>query len=260
MIPKIVPPLAGLTILVTRPAAQCAVLCAEIERQGGSAIAFPAVEIVPVAVQTTVTAGDYDLVVFVSVNAVEHGARQVTKSARTRIAAIGRATAAALAAAELAADIVPEAGFTSEALLAHPQLQLTSGARVLIVRGEGGRELLRDTFAEHGMAVETREVYRRVRPNVAAAKVAEVEARWSDEAGIDVVTATSIETLQNLQAMLTERGRQLLSGTALLVPSRRIVEAAVSAGLRGEAIVAAGADDASMIGALAQWRMRARAG
>jgi hypothetical protein len=38
------------------------------------------------------------------------------------------------------------------------------------------------------------------------------------------------------------------------------VEAAVSAGLRGEAIVAAGADDASMIGALARWRMRARAG
>jgi len=219
----------------------------------------PGVEIEPVAVQATVAAADYDLVVFVSVNAVEHGAQQVIKSARTRIAAIGRATAAALAAAELAADIVPEAGFNIEALLAHPELQLTSGARVLIVRGEGGRELLRDTFAEHGMVVETREVYRRVRPNVDAAKVAEVEARWSDE-GIDVVTATSIETLQNLQALLTEHGRQLLSGTALLVPSRRIVAAAVSAGLRGEAIVAAGADDASMIGALAQWRMRARAG
>ena len=260
MIPKVVPPLTGLTVLVTRPAAQCAMLCAEIEGQGGSAIAFPAVEIEPVAVQAAaVAAADYDLVVFVSVNAVEHGAQQVIKSARTRIAAIGRATAAALAAAELAADIVPEAGFNSEALLAHPELQLTSGARVLIVRGEGGRELLRDTFAEHGMVVETREVYRRVRPNVDAAKVAEVEARWSDE-GIDVVTATSIETLQNLQALLTEQGRQLLSSTALLVPSRRIVAAAVSAGLRGDAIVAAGADDASMIGALAQWRMRARAG
>jgi len=259
VIPKVVPPLTDLTVLVTRPAAQCTVLCEEIERQGGSAIAFPAIEIEPVAVQTAVAAIDYDLVVFVSVNAVEHGARQVTKSMRTRIAAIGRATAAALAAAELAADIVPDAGFTSEALLAHPQLQLASGARVLIVRGEGGRELLRDTFMEHGMSVETREVYRRVRPNVDAAKVAEVEARWSDE-GIDVVTATSIETLQNLQALLTERGRQLLSSTALLVPSRRIVAAAVSAGLRGDAIVAAGADDASMIGALAQWRMRARAG
>jgi len=259
VIPKVVPPLTDLTVLVTRPAAQGAVLCEEIVRQGGNAIAFPAVEIEPLAVQTIVEFADYDLVVFVSVNAVEHGARQVTKGARTRIAAIGRATAAALAAAELTADIVPEAGFTSEALLAHPQLQPTGGGRVLIVRGEGGRELLRETFEAQGMSVDTREVYRRVRPNVDAAKVAEVEARWADE-GIDIVTATSIETLQNLQTMLTERGRQLLSSSPLLVPSRRIAAAAVSAGLRGEAIVAAGADDASMIGALAQWRMRARAG
>jgi uroporphyrinogen-III synthase len=259
VIPKVVPPLTGLTVLVTRPAAQCAVLCGEIERHGGSAIAFPAIDIEPIAAQATVASAGYDLIVFVSVNAVEHGARQIIRSGRTRIAAIGRATAAALAAAELAADIVPEAGFTSEALLAHPQLQLTGGARVLIVRGEGGRELLKETFVAHGMAVETREVYRRVRPNVDAGRVAELEARWSDE-GIDVVTATSIETLQNLQALLTERGRLLLSSTTLLVPSRRIVEAAVGAGLRGEAIVAAGADDASMIGAMAQWRMRARSG
>jgi uroporphyrinogen-III synthase len=257
VIPKIVPPLTDLTVLVTRPAVQCAVLCAEIERHGGNAIAFPAVEIEPVALQATVASVDYDLVVFLSVNAVEHGARQIARSGHTRIAAIGRATAAALAAAELAADIVPDAGFTSEALLAHPQLQLTSGARVLIVRGEGGRELLKETFVAHGMAVETREVYRRVRPNVDAGRVAEVEARWSDQ-GIDVVTATSIETLQNLQALLTERGRLLLSSATLLVPSRRIVEAAVSAGLRGDTIVAAGADDASMIGAMARWRMRAR--
>ena len=152
VIPKVLPPLTDLTVLVTRPAAQCAVLCEEIVRQGGNAIAFPAVAIEPLAVQATVASVDYDLIVFVSVNAVEHGARHVTKGARTRIAAIGRATAAALAAAELAADIVPEAGFTSEALLAHPELQLTSGARVLIVRGAGGRELLKETFvgAWHG--------------------------------------------------------------------------------------------------------------
>ncbi|HKS55227.1 MAG TPA: uroporphyrinogen-III synthase [Steroidobacteraceae bacterium] len=258
MIPKIVPPLTDLTVLVTRPAPQCAVLCEEIVRQGGSAIPFPAVEIEPIAMGAVAAPVDLDLIVFVSVNAVEHGAARVSKGERTRIAAIGRATAAALAAAELAADIVPDAGFTSEALLAHPQLQLASGARVLIVRGEGGRELLKETFVAQGMAVETLEVYRRMRPQVDAARVAEVEARWSDE-GIDVVTVTSIETLENLQAMLTERGRQLLSSTTLLVPSRRIVAAAVGAGLRNDAIVAPGADDASMIGALAQWRMRARA-
>jgi uroporphyrinogen-III synthase len=257
VIPKIVPPLTDLTVLVTRPAPQCAVLCAEIERQGGSAIPFPAIEIEPIAMAAVAAQVEPDLIVFVSVNAVEHGAARVSKGPRTRIAAIGRATAAALAAAKLTADIVPDAGFTSEALLAHPQLQLASGARVLIVRGEGGRELLKETFVAQGMTVETLEVYRRMRTQVDAARVNEVEARWADE-GIDVVTVTSIETLENLQAMLTERGRQLLSNTTLLVPSRRIVAAAVGAGLRNDAIVAPGADDASMIGALAQWRMRAR--
>jgi uroporphyrinogen-III synthase len=258
VIPKVVPPLTDLTVLVTRPAAQCAVLCEEIVCQGGAAIPFPAVEIEPIAMATALAPVEFDLIVFVSVNAVEHGIARVSKGARTRIAAIGRATAAALAAGKLAADIVPDTGFTSEALLAHPQLQLASGARVLIVHGEGGRELLKETFTAQGMVVETIEVYRRVRPQVDPTQVAELEARWADE-DIDVVTATSIETLQNLQAMLTERGRQLLSSTTLLVPSRRIVTAAVGAGLRGDAIVAAGADDASMIGALAQWRMRARA-
>jgi len=258
VIPKVVPPLTDLTVLVTRPAAQGAMLCEEIVRHGGTAIAFPAVEIEPLAIAAAVAPVEFDLIVFVSVNAVEHGVARVTKGTRTRIAAIGRATAAALAAAKLAADIVPEAGFTSEALLAHPELQLASGARVLIVHGEGGRELLKETFVAQGMAVETLEVYRRVRPHADASQVAELEARWADD-GIDVVTVTSIETLQNLQAMLTERGRQLLSSTTLLVPSRRIVAAAVGGGLRGDTIVAAGADDASMIGALAQWRMRARA-
>lgn len=81
MIPKVLPPLTDLTVLVTRPAAQCALLCEEIVRQGGNAIAFPAVQIEPLAVQTTVASIDYDLIVFVSVNAVEHGARSVTKSA-----------------------------------------------------------------------------------------------------------------------------------------------------------------------------------
>jgi uroporphyrinogen-III synthase len=76
--------------------------------------------------------------------------------------------------------------------------------------------------------------------------------------GIDVVTATSIETLHNLHEILSERGRQLLREATLLVASRRIAEAAAASGLKGAVIVANGADDASMIGALARWRTRAR--
>jgi uroporphyrinogen-III synthase len=254
VIPKVMPPLAELTVLVTRPASQAASLCEQITQRGGTAIAFPSVEIEAVA---ATAASGHDLVVFVSVNAVAHGVHLIEKGPATRIAAIGKATAAALAQTSLPADIVPEAGFNSEALLAHPDLTLASGARVLIVRGAGGRELLQETFAARGLIVETREVYQRVRPVVEDALRNALEERWVNE-GIDVVTATSIETLHNLHEMLSERGRQLLREATLLVASRRIAEAAAASGLNGTVIVANGADDASMIGALARWRTRAR--
>jgi uroporphyrinogen-III synthase len=255
VIPKVMPPLAELTVLVTRPASQAASLCEQIQRHGGTAIAFPSVEIEGLA---ATAASGHDLVVFVSVNAVAHGVHLIEKGPTTRVAAIGRATAAALAQTSLPADIVPEAGFNSEALLAHPDLTLASGARVLIVRGAGGRELLHESFAARGLMVETREVYQRVRPMIGDAIRDALEQRWAAE-GIDVVTATSIETLHNLMALLSERGRELLRETTLLVASRRIAEAATAAGLNGPTIVANGADDASMIGALAYWRTRARA-
>jgi uroporphyrinogen-III synthase len=254
VIPKVIPPLTGLTVLVTRPAAQCAILCAEIERQGGVALAFPAIEIQPLTAQV---AENFDLVVFVSVNAVEHGARLILRGPTTRIAAIGRATAAALAAAQLPADILPDGGFDSETLLAHPDLANPGAARVAIVRGEGGRELLREALLTAGAVVETREVYRRVRPTADAARLAQIESVWATD-GVDVVTITSVETLSNLIEMLSERGRELLRTTPLLLASRRIMESARAAGLQGDTLLAAGADDASMIGALAQWRSRAR--
>jgi len=254
VIPKIMPPLAELTVLVTRPASQAAALCEQITQHGGTAIAFPAVQIEALSADL---ASGHDLIVFVSVNAVAHGVHLIEKGPTTRIGAIGKATAAALAQTSLPADIVPEAGFNSEALLAHPELSLADGARVLIVRGAGGRELLQESFAARGLVVETREVYQRVRPAIDASVRDALEQRWTEE-GIDVVTATSIETLHNLLELLSDRGRELLRQTALLVASRRIAEAAQQAGLNGTIIVANGADDASMIGALAQWRMRAK--
>jgi uroporphyrinogen-III synthase len=198
------------------------------------------------------------LIIFASVNAVAHGAHLIEKGPTTRIAAIGKATAAALKEASLPADIVPETGFNSEALLAHPDLTLPEGAKVLIVRGSSGRELMQETFTARGLLVETRDVYRRVRPSIEDATRDALEMRWQNE-GIDVVTATSIETLHNLIDMLSERGRALLRETTLLVASRRIADAAAAACWNGTLIVANGADDASMIGALAQWRTRARA-
>jgi uroporphyrinogen-III synthase len=254
MIPKVIPPLTGLSVLVTRPATQAEVLCTAIASVGGEATALPAIEIEPLQGDPVSAC---DLAVFVSVNAVAHGAHLLPRGTDMRVAAIGKATAAALAQARLPANIVPEGTFDSESLLAHPQLQLSAGARVVIVRGVGGREVLHQTFAAHGMAVESREVYRRVAPRVDPQRVDAIEAQWA-EGGIDVVTITSVETLNNLLGLLSDRGRALLRRSALVVASRRIMDAAVNTGCEGLMIVAAGADDQSTVDALAQWHARAR--
>lgn len=254
MIPKVMPPLSGLTVLVTRPAAQSGELCKLIQHAGGEALALPAIDIEPLQVEP---AEPCDLAIFASVNAVAHGAHLVADAPRPRIAAIGKATAAALKAVDVPVDIVPASGFTSESLLSHPDLNLAPGSRVLIVRGVGGRQLMRETFTQQGMQVRTREVYRRVLPAVDPAHLAAIEARWRD-GEIDAVTVTSVETLNNLHALLSEAGRELLHATLLVVSSPRIRDAAHAAGCQGEILVAASAEDAATVGALARWFTRAR--
>lgn len=258
MIPRVVPPLTGLTVLVTRPLQQAHALAQTIAAFGGEGIVFPTVAIEPCEpVASEPPDSSVDWAIFVSLHAVEHGARRIPASSTMRVAAIGKATAAALAGAGLPPHVVPDAPFTSEALLAHPDFQPSSGQRVLLVRGAGGREALRETLSERGVHVTTLEVYRRVLPAVAPADVQALETRWADE-GIDAVTATSLETYSNLVELLTPRGRDLLACTPLLAPTQRILDAAQESGWNASGFVTSGADDAAIVGTLARWRARAR--
>lgn len=214
----------------------------------------PTIAIEPVA---ALAADECDLAVFTSVNAVAHGRHLLAPSSNQRVAAIGKATAQSLSEANIKVDYVPSAGFTSEALLAHPELRLQAGMRALIIKGEGGRELLQQSFEALGLSVQIREVYRRVRPVLSQSVRDVYESEWTAN-GLDVVALTSVATLEHLLEMLTEPGRQLIRSLDALVASPRIAEAASAAGIRGEIILAAGADDSSMLGALARSRTRAR--
>ncbi len=254
MIPLVVPPLHGTSVLVTRPVRQAVSLVNHIQRLGGQALSFPVIDIEPVP---AVAEREYDLVVFVSVNAVEHGSHLIVRNSTTRIAAIGKATAAALSAIDIKVDITPNAEANSEALLAHPDIASSQCARVLIVRGNGGRTLLQESFTALGAQVDVLEVYRRSLPVVDAVALRDLEMRW--EAGdIDVVTATSVATLTHLVTLLGDMAPRLLRTTPLLVASQRIRQAALALQLEGDIVVAGGADDDSLLGALCYWRTRGR--
>lgn len=231
------PPLQGKRILVTRPAAQAATLAAMIAERGGEAICFPLLAIGPFEDEQplrTAAAGldGYALAIFISPNAVDYGlpalvAQRPWPSA-LRAAAIGPGTVAALAARGIADVIVPRERFDSEALLALPAFwaEAVAGKRVLILRGNGGRELLADTLRERGAIVDCVSCYRRSPP----ADVGRLLALLRDD-GIDALTISSSEAMRNLWSLLDAGDRQRLACLPLFVPHVRIAEAAADLGL-----------------------------
>lgn len=243
--------LAGRGILVTRAAHQAAGLSGLIESHGGRAIGFPALAIVPSREPAAqeLLAQSWQLAIFISPNAVRHAADLLSGGELHvgHIAAVGEATARALDDVGLSADLMPEGRFDSEGLLALPALQEMEGRRVLIVRGEGGRPLLGDSLRARGAKVGYAEVYRRERP---ATDPTRLLACWQSE--VDMVTATSVEVLENLLAMFGTSGRPLLKETPLLVISERMAARAQDLGF-AQVVTAAGADDRAVLSALCQW-------
>lgn len=238
--------LDGTGILVTRPTHQADSLCALIEARGGQAVRFPTLEIRepqdPAAADALLHAADaFDLLLFVSANAVEHAASRLPPQPRAAIGAVGEATARALRARGLEPTILPIGQADSEGLLAAPALQTVRGQRVLIVRGEGGRPLLGDELAARGAEVRYAEVYRRAAP---ASDAGPLVARWQED--VQVVIATSREVLDNLVALLGAVGLARLRETPLVVVSERLASYARTLGV-GRVVVAAGASDDALV-------------
>jgi len=220
--------LSGVRVLVTRPKHQAENLSRLIEEQGGIAVRFPTLDIVPRdddAIKLSLTNLDrFQWVVFISVNAVNFALKansgKIGYTESVRFAAVGKSTAQAMKIAGLPVDLMPENGYNSEALLAMPQLQQVEGQNFLIVRGEGGREQLATTLRSRGAAVNYLEVYKRIIPRIDSSPVMELLAQHR----LDVITVTSAEALQNLSVMLGEKNNnnKLLSLIPLVVVSDRI--------------------------------------
>ncbi len=250
--------LTGIGVLVTRPEHQAHHLCQLIESEGGAAVRYPALVIKPrpdrAAVRAAAGPADrYDLVVFVSANAVRYGADFLGQRRDVPVAAVGQATAAALNAAGYRVSLMPSEGADSEALLEMPQLAHMSGQRVLIVRGSGGRELLSGVLTARGAQVQYAEVYTREPARPAAGLQAEIEQLWR-QGGISVYTATSVELLEALVGIVTLRSRELMDSTALVTGSQRVADAATRLGIGSPLVLADSPEDIALVGALVRWR------
>lgn len=250
------------SVLVTRPPRQAEALCGLITRAGGRAIRFPVIDIVPVEDLAKVAGllhnqAAYNWIIFVSANAVEHALRALNDrmgiAEPVHVAAIGKATAGALAEAGVDDVLTGPPPYSSEALLTLPEMQVMKGNRCLIVRGRGGRSLLAETLRARGAVVDYAEVYRRLRPH---SDMASLLSRWRRD-GVDVVTVFSGEALHNLAAMVGAGGADLLMSTPLIVLSRRLREQALEQGFK-QVMAAERADDAAMLEAIMNYAMNNR--
>lgn len=248
-------PLAGRGIVVTRPAHQAGPLAEMIRAAGGNPILFPVLEILDTAdIRPLIDAVDrldsFDLAIFISPNAVLRAMNQVAARrawpAGLRAAAIGKGSVKELKRFGVTDVIAPPRAFDSERLLDLPQLQSVAGLRIVIFRGEGGRELLGDTLTARGAIIEYVECYRRVRPSADAAPLLRAWARNE----VHAVIVTSSEGLRNLFEMIGKLGQSWLRRTPLLVPHPRIAAAARELGCSN--IVETAPGDDGLLAALQQ--------
>lgn len=179
-------------VLVTRPQPQADEWVARLRAQGVDAVALPLLGITPVddpaavdAAWHALVAGAPALVVFVSPNAVagffDRRPAGGAWPAGTTAAAPGPGTAAALVQRGVPPPCVEQpaadaAQFDSEALWARLCGRDWRGARVWIVRGDGGRDWLADTLRAHGAEVTFVQSYRRGAPRLDAEQRSRLDA------------------------------------------------------------------------------------
>jgi uroporphyrinogen III methyltransferase / synthase len=256
------------TLVITRPGGQSSALVAQLREAGFDTLEFPLIDIAPVADDAPLRAAldelyapeRYALVVFVSPNAIDHafGRLHAPWPADVPVAVVGPGSVAALARQGVSAPshrvLSPstehaDPRFDSEALYtaieAHFGENGLENQRVLIVRGDGGREWLAERLTEAGARVEKAAAYRRVLPEPSMHKWERVHALLTDEpVAPHAWLLTSSEGVRNLDELarehLTAEEIARLKHAPIVCPHPRIAEAARQAGFDRMTVSGAG--------------------
>ncbi len=235
--------------LVVRPAAQANQLVQMLRQLGHAPLCCPLLETRPGGDLPHL--GDMlreaDLVIAVSMHAVHFAHHFLLQTGQTwphiDYFAVGQASADAFTEAGIQA-LCP-ADPRSEGLLALPALQGVSGRRVLILRGNDGRDLIARTLASRGALVHYCATYERHYPDLDG----DALTRHWQAAGLDSLLITSGELLQRLLALVPGPQHPWLYDRLLVVPSPRVAEMAEGAGFT-RIVIAQGASNQALVAAL----------
>ena len=253
--------MADPVVVITRPRAQAQALAQAVAGIGRTAVVLPLLEIAPLDDAAALRAAladlaRYALVAFVSPNAVDAAfAHLAAWPAGVPIGIVGEGSRAALARYGVTSDNAviycpPDPAFSdSEHLLASLDLAQFAGRRVLIVRGESGRELMADTLRAAGAQVDTVAAYRRSVPRLDDALGQQLSALLAQPNDWII---TSSEALRGLAALAGQvdpvSGKDRLRAQHLVVPHARIAETARALGC--SRITLTGSGDTRLVSAL----------
>lgn len=235
--------MTGRGVILTRPIGYNSEFMHRITDAGYHGVERPLLtieEVVPddLSKARVVNLDQYDVVVFVSRNAVRYGMPHLTGRwpqwpEALRWCAVGVQTADELQRYDLNA-IYPE-NEGAQGLLSAMDWQ--GADKVLIVRGKGGLATLRDGLEAQAITVDYLEVYERVgNPHVTLHQEV-IDLR------LDVVVLTSGEGVDPLCASIAE---DVLSEMTIVVPSERIREALVAKGLNNILVSGSTSDEAML--------------
>ncbi|KLV07820.1 uroporphyrinogen III synthase [Photobacterium aquae] len=225
-----------MTILITRPSPDGDQLTRQLNAAGYPAIAQPLLEIAPGNGLTNLpqqleTLKNGDFLIVVSVNAANLAHNYLMSIGASwpknvHYIAVGQKTAEAMKCHTGLPVHTPLERSDSEGLLALPVLSNVNQCRVLILRGNGGRELIREQLASAGADVSYCEAYQRCWLPLDGEQLCQ---QWQ-QAGVDSIVVTSGEQLDRLAQLIPDSATAWFFQCKLFVPSQRIANQAAMLG------------------------------
>lgn len=235
--------------LILRPEPQASALAEQLRNVGHDPEVSPLLSIVAgddLPLLATALS-NHDRLIAISSHAVEQAATWLAQQGLSWPAiptfAVGAATAACWQENGVAAQVPDDA--RSEGLLDLPALHDVAGCRILILRGNGGREFLAEQLRARGALVDYCECYRRHWLPLDGETLC---TQWRT-AGVDSVIISSGEILRRLLELVPATEGPWLHQLLFIVPSHRVATLVEEAGLPAPRI-AQGATHAAMVAAL----------
>ncbi|MDP4530240.1 uroporphyrinogen-III synthase [Alkalimonas delamerensis] len=240
------------SLLITRPAGKADGLLASLDQLGYQYLYQPliATQLVPIKAKEQQWLQQADQLIFVSVSAVTSLQQQLDASTLAApLRAVGHTTATVLQQWTGREVLYPD-DQRSEGVLSMPCMQQVDGQNIVIVRGQSGRELMKQGLQQRGARVRYVQSYHRLPIELDGCAL---YALWQQQ--VSCILVTSEEIMRRLFSLLPVEGHDWLRSRYWILVSPRMHDAALTLGIPvSKIILADNANDSALMAAIGHYK------